>query len=67
MAMGICITNAHRENRKCTKRRHQRSGVMQVFHWSRQASNYAFLESRDQCLHGQLRLVASYQPVGEIR
>ena len=38
--------------------------LMQVFHWSRQASNYAFLESRDQCLHGRLGLVASYRPVG---
>ena len=28
--------------------------VMQCFHWNRQADNYAFLEGRDQCLHGWL-------------
>ena len=39
--------------------------LMQVFHWSRQACNYAFLESWDQCLHGRLGSVASYWPVGE--
>ena len=39
--------------------------VMQVFHWSRQAGNYAFLESRDQCLHGRLGSVASSWPVGK--
>ena len=38
---------------------------MQCFHWNRQAGNYAFLEGRDQCLHGRLVSVASYQPVGE--
>ena len=41
--------------------------LMQVFHWSRQAGNYAFLESLDQCLHGRLGSVASYQPIGESR
>ena len=41
--------------------------VMQVFHWSRRAGNYAFLESRDQCLHGRLGSVASYRPVRESR
>ena len=40
---------------------------MQVFHWSRQAGNYAFLESRDQCLHGLLGSVVSFQPVRESR
>ena len=40
-------------------------GLMQVFLWSRQAGNYAFLESRDQCLHGRLGSVASSRPVGE--
>ena len=27
--------------------------VMHCFHWNRQAGNYAFLESRDHCLHGR--------------
>ena len=39
---------------------------MQVFHWNRQNSNYAFLESRDQCLHGLLGPVTSSRPGGEI-
>ena len=38
---------------------------MQCFHWNRQAGNYAFLESRDQCLHGRLGSVSSSWPVGE--
>ena len=25
-----------------------------VFHWGRHVTNYAFLESRDQCLHGRI-------------
>ena len=37
----------------------QKVNLMQVFHWRRQAGNYAFLESRDQCLHGQLGSVTS--------
>ena len=41
--------------------------LMQVFHWSRPAGNYAFLESQDQCLHGRLALVVFSQPVGESR
>ena len=40
---------------------------MQCFHWNRQASNYAFLESRDQSLHGLLGSVASSRAVGESR
>ena len=40
---------------------------MQVFLWSQQAGNYAFLESRDQCLHVRLEAVASSRPVGESR
>ena len=40
---------------------------MQCFHENQQAGNYAFLESRDQCSHGWLGSVASYQPVGESR
>ena len=40
---------------------------MQVFYWSRQAGNYAFLESRDQCLQGWLGSVTSSWPVGESR
>ena len=40
---------------------------MQCFHWNGQAGNYAFLESRDQCLHGRLGSDASYRPVGESR
>ena len=39
--------------------------LMHCFHWNRQAGNYAFLESRDHCLHGRLGSAASYQPVGE--
>ena len=39
---------------------------MQVFHWSRQAGNYAFLESRDQCLHGQLQVTGLSGRVTEI-
>ena len=37
---------------------------MQFFHWNRQAGNYSFLESREQCLHGLLGSVASSGPVG---
>ena len=40
-------------------------GLLQCFHWNRQAGNYAFLESRDQCLHGRLGSVASSRPVRE--
>ena len=39
---------------------------MQVFHWSQQAGNYAFLESRDQCLHGRLGSVANYRLLGRV-
>ena len=38
---------------------------IQVFHWSQPAGNYAFLESRDQCLHGRLGSVVLSWPVGE--
>ena len=41
--------------------------LMQCFNWNRQAGNYAFLESRDQCLHGWLGSVSSSRPVGESR
>ena len=40
---------------------------MQCFHWNQQAGNYAFLVSRDQCLHGWLGSVASSRPVRESR
>ena len=40
---------------------------MQVFHWGRPVGNYAFLESRDQCLQGRLGLVVVSPPVGESR
>ena len=40
---------------------------IEVFHWSRPAGNYAFLESRDQCLHGQLGSFVVSRPVGESR
>ena len=40
--------------------------LMQVFHWIRQSSNYAFLESRDQCLHGRLQVTGLSGRVGEI-
>ena len=36
---------------------------MGVFHWGRPVGNYAFLESGDQYLHGQLGSVAVSQPV----
>ena len=39
--------------------------LMQSFHWNRQAGNYAFLESRDRCLHGRLGSVSSSRPVWE--
>ena len=42
------------------------SNLMQVFHWSRQAGNYAFLESWDQCLHGRLQVTSLSGRVGEI-
>ena len=41
--------------------------VIQVFHWSRPVGNYAFLESRDQCLHGRLGSVVVSRTVGESR
>ena len=37
--------------------------VMQVFHRSRQAGNYAFLESWDQCLNDRLGSVVSSRHV----
>ena len=40
--------------------------LMQVFHWIRQAGNYAFLESRDQCLHDRLQVTSLSGRVGEI-
>ena len=40
--------------------------VMQVFHWSRQAGNYTFLESWDQCLHGRLQVTGLLGRLGEI-
>ena len=41
--------------------------LMQVFHWGRPVGNYAYLESRDQCLQGQLGLVVVSWHVGESR
>ena len=38
-----------------------------VFHWSRPVGNFTFLESRDQCLHGQLGWGVVSRPVGESR
>ena len=39
---------------------------MHCFHWNRQAGNYAFLEGRDQCLHGRLQVTGLSGRVGEI-
>ena len=41
--------------------------LMQVFHWSQQAGNCAFFESRDQCLHDRSGSVASSRSVGKSR
>ena len=49
----------------CNQKANSKDYFMQMFHWNRQAGNYAFLESWDQCLHGQLGSVSSYGPVGE--
>ena len=38
---------------------------IQVFHWSRLAGNYAFLESQDQCLHVRLGSVVVSRPAEE--
>ena len=40
---------------------------MLVFHLSRLVGNYAFLESRDKCLQGQLGSVLVSRPVRESR
>ena len=40
--------------------------VMQVFYWSRQAGNYTFLESWDQCLYGRLQVTGLLGRLGEI-
>ena len=37
--------------------------IIQVFHWAWPVGNYAFLESRDQCLHGRLGSVVVSRPV----
>ena len=40
---------------------------MGVFYWGRPVGNYVFLESRDQCLQGQLGSVVVSWPVGVSR
>ena len=41
--------------------------VVQVFHWGQPVGNYAFLESRDQCLQGRLGAIVVSRPVSESR